>query len=153
VLPAGMPAAEPFAQDAQVMTDGERYTVLAVASDDGQGLDLETVRDDQRLVDLGRARVRVINAAPQQGKLDVLVEATGEALFTGLGFKAWGSFREIDPGQPTILVTTPSRRVLLRLPHLRLRGGRSLTLVLIHPSANSMELEAIQVIDDAGSVP
>jgi len=113
----------------QVLIDGNRYTIFLVAEDVSKSV-LRIVQDDV-IPDSGKARIRIIHAAPGAPDLVVSVVGAKEALFSGVGFKSEAGFKDVDPAKVTLeLRGDDQARVLLRIPNVDLRRGTSTTIVI-----------------------
>jgi hypothetical protein len=146
---AGDTATKPLAENAELVMDGQYYTVIAMADDDGKAIQLQPMRDDLTPANPAKARIRIVNAAEGSTDVDVRLESATETLFDDVGFEEEAGFKEIDPATVTLVVTgEESDRILLRIPALDLKAGQSVTLVLTHPSKSSTKLEAIRVVDE-----
>jgi len=153
-MPADQPAAEPLAKNAELVLDGKYYTVVAVPSDDGSGVELETLRDDGDKGDATKARVRFVHAAPRAGDIDVIVNNAEEPLFDDVAFGGDPNYREINPGAAMIQVRAgKANTVLLRMTEMQFAAGESVTIVLTHPSASSDKIEAIRITDQDRPAP
>jgi hypothetical protein len=149
IRPSGEPAGQPLTENAELIMDGEYYTVVAFPKQDGAGLELEALRDDLTPANPAMARVRVVNAAARASNVDIVVDDGADPLFDDVGFEDEAGFKDVPPGTSTVTVTAPdSRRVLLRIADLDLKAGQSLTIVLTHPTAASSKIEAIRVVDE-----
>jgi hypothetical protein len=129
--------------------DGQYYTVVALPATDGRPARLIVMRDDPP-GDPMKARVRLVHAAARAGTLDVLLEGGEEPLFDDVDFEGDVATREVEPGTVSLVVRPDDeQRVVLRLPDLALEAGKTLTLVLTHPSATGSRVEAVRVTDAA----
>jgi hypothetical protein len=153
-MPANQPAAEPLAKNAEMVLDGKYYTVVAVPSDDGKGVELETLRDDGDKGDATKARVRFVHAAPRAGDIDVIVNNDTEPFFDDIAFGGDPNYKEVMPGTALIQVRAgKANTVLLRMSEMQFAAGESVTIVLTHPSASSDKIEAIRITDQDRAVP
>lgn len=149
VLESGAtPTSTPIAENREVVIDGQYYTLIAIPKSEGEGVDLKALRDDPTGGDSTKAHVRVVNAARGLDDLDVRIQGKDDALFDDIDFSTEAGFADVDPGTVTIVITAEdSSKELLRISDIVLEAGKSLTLVLTHPSVNSTKLEAIRVTD------
>ncbi len=148
-VPANQPAAQPVAEDAELVLDGKYYTVVAVPSDDGRGVELETLRGDGDM-DRTKARIRFVHAAPRAGDIDIMATAMQDPLLDDVVFGDDPNYREVAPGATQVVVrAAKGDRVLLQMSELQLASGESVTIVLTHPSASSDRIEAIRITDQA----
>jgi hypothetical protein len=153
-MPANQPAGEPLAKNAELVLDGKYYTVIAVPSDDGRGVELEALRDDGDRGDATKARVRFVHAAPRVGDIDVIVNNDAEPFFDDIAFGGDPDYKEVMPGAALIQVRAgTANTVLLRMSEMQFAAGESVTIVLTHPSATSDKIEAIRITDQDRAVP
>lgn len=154
VVTAGAADTAALAENTDLTFDGRYYTVIAVGSARGENAELEVVRDDEPVSDQSRARLRVVNAARNVDDIDVLVEGSEDAVVSGLGFGDDAASAEVVPGTVTLLVRRAGQQgVVHRIRDVNLVAGRTLTLVLTHPSATSRTIEVIAVPDQIGQTP
>lgn len=113
--------------DAQDLGSGKRYTVVAIK--EGSGASLRLVEDP--VARGGRARVRVIAAAPELGKVDV--GAGGNPLATGLAFGDASSRTSLEPGSYPLSAMRPGGRggALVNGPSTAFAAGTASTVVLL----------------------
>jgi hypothetical protein len=141
------PTATPMAENREVVIDGRYYTLIAIPKADGKGVDIKAIRDDHDGDD-NKARIRIVNAARGLDDLDVRIQGSEDALFDDIDFSTEAGYKEVDPGTVTLVVTAEdSKKELLRISDVTLEAGKSLLIVLTHPSASSTRLEAIRVTE------
>jgi hypothetical protein len=142
------PTSTPIAENREVVIDGRYYTLIAVPEADGEGVNLMAMRDDPTGGDSTKAHIRVVNAARGLDDLDVRIQGREDALFDDIDFSSEAGFADVDPGTVTLVVTAEdSKKELLRISDLNLEAGKSVTIVLTHPTMKSTKLEAIRVTD------
>jgi hypothetical protein len=122
-----------------------------VADSSGKEVELEALRDDMDPPAAGKARLRVINAASKAGDLDVFIEGTSDPLFDDVNVNTEAGYKEVEPGTPTLVIrgADENSTTRVRVANLALEAGKSMTLVVTHPSASSTRLEVIKVMDEA----
>jgi hypothetical protein len=99
-----------------------------------------------------RARIRLINAAPGAGRLDVVSTPGHEPLFGGVPFGTEAGFKIVTPGRNALEVRrADGQRRLLTIPNLQLGAGKSYTIVIIGRPTD--RLQAITLEDAGGSEP
>jgi hypothetical protein len=127
---ASAPAASAMsAERDQVLTDGNRYTVVYMSEDVSKNV-LRVVKDEV-IPDSGKARVRILHAAPGGPELDVVVAGAKDKLFSGIDFKSEAGYADVQPGTVTLeLRAKDSPKVLLTIPKLDLKRGTATTLVI-----------------------
>lgn len=109
-----------------------RYTIIAMPSDDGEGVTIRLVTDSV-LPDTSVAQIRLIHAAPLAGEFDLLLVGTNDMVFQGISFANATRFQRLAPSasqqvalrqeaRPARSTTVPSLR--------RLDAGTAYTIVI-----------------------
>lgn len=143
--PAGMTQAKPLSSNTEDLNDGAFYTAFAMPGD-GHGPNLRVVNDHLDSPASGKARLRVVHAGTDAGKLDVRGDAA--VLFDGLEYQSVSDYRDVAPmngqmqiagaGQPAAIATTTAH----------LEAGRFYTLVVVSNAAAPGKVDAF-LIEDA----
>lgn len=123
-------------------------TGLSVPGDRERRGDIVVLRDDEPLSDSTKARLRVVNAATNRDGLDITVAGTDDPIFEGVESGAGVKSAEVHSGTATIQVRDDDRTVA-RLTDVQLEPGRTVTLILTHPSPTSERVEIIRISDTA----
>ena len=135
---------EPLASNSEGLTAGQHYTVLATTGENHKAI-LEPISDDLAQPDPGKAKIRVIHAAPGVKKVDVYVAGTDKALVDGVGFKSATGYKEVDPVATEIdLRTTGSKNNAERIGNLSLAAGRMYTLVVMGGNGQPLSSTVIE---------
>lgn len=117
------------AKNDEVLMDGNRYTVILIAEDMATTT-LRVLKDDV-IPDSGKARLRVLHAAPGAPSLDVRVAGEKENLFSGVSFKSEAGYTDVTPARVALeLRAKDEPKVLLRIAGLDLKRGTSTTIVV-----------------------
>jgi hypothetical protein len=135
-----------LATNTETMLDGHRYTVIAMQKEDGK-LDVKVVRDDV-LPEPGKARIRVIQAAPGLSDVDVALSGQTDLVFDNVKYGSEAGFKDVTPATATLefrLGDPPHVTVPLRLKTLILKADRAYTLVIV--GAKPTEIQAISFND------
>lgn len=137
VLAAGTPGGTMVAQADRVLIDGNRYTVFVVSKDVSQQT-LRVVRDDI-IPDSGKARIRLVHAAPGGPSFDMKAVGADEKLFSGVDFLGEAGPNDVAPTPSMVfeLRAAGESRVLMKLPAVELRRGTTTTIVVTGSSALS----------------
>ena len=118
-----------LAENDQVLVDGNRYTIFLVAEDVSKN-SLRIVRDDV-IPDSGKARIRVVHAAPGAPELDVSIAGSTDKLFSGVNFKSEAGYKDVEPAVVTLeLRANNEKQILLRIPKVDLKRSTSTTIVI-----------------------
>src|SRR5262245_5447629 len=116
IRPVGQDTAQPFAQNNEGLSGGDHYTVIAMPAPDGKVI-LRVVADNLTPPRTGKASVRIVNASPDAGEVDVFEKGKGDKLVGGVNPETVTSYHEVDPmtgalevrpqGKKDVLLTTP----------------------------------------------
>ena len=119
----------PMETNRELLTDGYRYTMVVMPSNDGNGYTSRIVRDELS-DDQTKVYLRVIHAAPDLDEINVVAKG-GETLFDGINFKSEAGFKEVAPWSGTLeFRTEDDKRLVGTLPNVALRAGTSYTVVV-----------------------
>jgi hypothetical protein len=133
-----------LAENREQLTDGYRYTVVALPKDDGTGIRLRVLRDEV-VPQPGKVRIRFINAAPVARNVDLAFRGAKDALFGGVDAGTEAGYKDIDPATATLEVRSDERRLQpVEVRNLRLEAGRVYTVVLIGRSPTALEVVTIE---------
>ncbi len=129
VRATGDTAGTMLAQNDQILMDGNRYTVFLVAEDVSKNT-LRIVKDEV-IPDSGKARIRIIHAAPGAPELDVSVAGSKDKLFSGVNFKSEAGYQDVEPATVTLQIRAKDEtKVLLRVANVELKRGTATTIVI-----------------------
>jgi hypothetical protein len=144
--PAGMTQAKPLSSNTEDLQDGDFYTAIAMPGD-GHGPTLRVVSDHLDSPASGKARLRVVHAGTDAGKVDVKVDGAA-TLFESLDYQSVSDYRDVAPmnGQMQIVGAGQSAAVAATTAHLE--AGRFYTLVIVGSAAAPSKVEAF-LIEDA----
>lgn len=129
VRQAGVATGDPITENSEILMDGNRYTAFVVSEDVSKSV-LRIVRDDV-VPDSGKARIRVLHAAPGGPEIDVTIAGQKDPIFTGVNFKSEAGYKDVEPGLVTLEVrANKASKVLLRVAEVDLRRGTATTVVV-----------------------
>jgi hypothetical protein len=137
--------AGPLVEMDQHLAAGKHYTLLAMADRSG-GVELSLLTDEVVPPAEGKAGLRVLNASPEPGRVDVRLGGSSRPLVSGLGGGPASSFVDVPPVRGT-LVVHGDRSVLARVPDAHLEPGKRYTVLLLADAEPPKGLEA-KVIDE-----
>jgi len=119
-----------MAENKEVVVDGRRYTAVALPKPDGTS-ELRLWRDDL-VPDAGKARIRVIHAAPGIDDVRIGVAGSDQPLFTGVSYASEAGFKDVEPNDLMLVIR---RNVAgadpIKLKAMRLSPGHAYTIVLV----------------------
>lgn len=149
-------AATTYPAITQTFTVGSFYSLFAVgraditSATDPRYPSLLVTADNFTNLPLGQAAVRVVQAAPDAGSVDVLVN--GAAVTTGAAFKSVSSDVNVSAGTATIQVNKAGTNTILAGPQaLPVTGGHVYTVLVLEPTVSPAPAYGIQGLDDTGS--
>ena len=144
--PAGKPG--PLAENSENFAGGKHYTVLALpTSAQDPKPELRVLADDLTPPSSGKARVRVINASPDVGEIDVYTMNNADKLFGGVNFKSEAGYTEIAPTTTVVELRSQGKKEpLLMLPQFSFEANKTYTIVVMGRAKNQ-KLEAVTVED------
>ena len=145
--PAGMTQARPLSSNTEDLKDGDFYTAIAMPGD-GRGPQLRVVNDHLDSPASGKARLRVVHAGTDAGKIAVRSGDASATLFDNLDYQSVSDYRDVAPinGQMQIVSAGQSAPIATTTAHLE--AGRFYTLVIVGNAAGPAKVEAF-LIEDA----
>ena len=147
IRPAGQDSAQPLAKNTEGISGGDHYTAIAMPTSNGQAT-LKVVADKLTPPPSGKASVRIINASPDAGELDVFVKGREGELFGGVNPDTVTNYKEIDPMTGALEVRPQGKtNVLLTVPALKVEPGHLYTIIVTGKAKGAPKLEAIKIDD------
>ncbi len=118
-----------LADNNESMTDGYRYTIVALPGLKGEP-SMRILRDEV-VPDSGKARIRVINAAPDIGNVDVAIQGMKDPLFGSVKYGTEAGYQDFAPVNGTVEIRSDMKtRHPLLLKNMRFEAGKAYTIVL-----------------------
>jgi hypothetical protein len=146
VRPAGSAGTEPLAENSEMLMGGRHYTVIAMVDDKGKAT-VRVLRDDLTPLSQDRARVRVINASPDAGEVDVVAKGRDKTIFDGVNFAFEAGYKEVEPMTGALEIRREGKKeVLTTISNQKWEPGKTYTIIL----AGRGKLEAIAIEDQIG---
>jgi hypothetical protein len=152
VRPTGQAASQPLAENSEGLSSGNHYTIVALNKPDG-GADLMVFGDDLTPPSNGKAKVRVIQAAPDVEEVDVYAVGR-DTLFRGIDAGSESSYADVDPMEVTLQVRPAGEQnSLLNIDNVQFEAGKVYTIVIAGRASGSPNLEAIRIEDQLVGTP
>ena len=146
--PAGMARAKPLSSNTEDLQDGSYYTAFAMPGD-SSGPNLRIVSDHLDRPASGKARLRVVHAGVDAGKVGLRPTGAAEALFDDVEFQSVTDYRDVAPLNGAIEIVGADKAAgPLATINSHLEAGRFYTLVILGNARSSPALEAF-LIEDA----
>lgn len=112
------------ASDSEQLTDGDRYTAVALPK--GEGVELKLYHDGNAKG--GSARLRVLHAAPELGSPNI--QLGKRTIAEDVGFKEATPYLSVEPGAYTLAVVRPGGSDALFEKRVSLSAGSASTAIL-----------------------
>jgi len=152
VKPTGNTAQELLAEDSEGLSGGRHYTLVAYPRGNGK-TELTAFSDNLTPPHEGKAKVRVIHAAPEAGEIDVYAVGR-DTLFSGLESGSNSQYTELNPMEVTLQIRPEGKQTaLLNLDNVKFDAGGIYTIVLLGHSQLSPHMEAIKIEDRVAGTP
>lgn len=118
-----------ISDNSEMMADGNRYTIVAIPDDKG-GATMRILRDEV-VPDSGKARIRVINAAPGVKGADVALQGQKDPLFEDVDYATEAGYKDITPVTATVEIRRddPNAKPIL-VKDVHFEPGKAYTIVL-----------------------
>jgi hypothetical protein len=147
IRPAGKDTAPPLAENSEGLSNGKHYTAVAW-TDTGGKPSLYIVDDDLVPPSSGKAKVRVIQASPNTGEIDVYAKEGNKKLVGGVNPLKATSYSELDPISGTIEVRPSGKNnAVLTIPNAKFNAGDVYTIVVMGQAKGATKPEATIVED------
>jgi hypothetical protein len=151
VRPAGESQSSPLAEHRGGLAGGEHYTLVAYGSE--EAATLATFGDSLTPPHDGKAKLRLINAAPEIGEVDVYAVGK-ETLFRGIDSGSESRYSEVEPMEVTLQIRPHGRdNSLLSVENMRFEAGGIYTIVVVGRSEGTPGLAAIRIEDRLQDIP
>jgi len=140
----GAAGTEPMATNSEGLSGGKHYTVVAMNKENGK-YTLEAVGDDFDRPALGKTKVRVVNAAPAAGDVDIYQANSTTALLSGVGVDHVSGYKEVDPTVAELAVRRGgSKKDALMIKNLNLMPDRFYTIIVMGDAGTPLKSQVVQ---------
>jgi hypothetical protein len=148
--PAGQEGAKPMVEAKQGVAPGQRYTILSMPDRDGAAK-ITVVSDAETPPAAGKAKVRIIHAAPQAGTAELTAADETERSLSRAEYGSTIGYREVDPGAANVTVrprlAKTKNAALLVEPLPALESGKVYTFVVAPGAEPGKPVEVIKIED------
>jgi hypothetical protein len=153
IRPAGQDMAVPMAEESEGIAEGRHYTIGAFRTDSGKA-DLVIFNDELTPPKAGTARLRVINASPDVGELDLFTPGAEDPVHDGVDYRESSGYAEIKPMSGKLeLHRDGERTTLVDTPVSTFDAGKVYTLIVLGWSRGTPpDLKTI-VVEDRFGIP
>jgi len=128
----------PLNTNREILTDGHRYTLIVLRSEDGTAYETKVIKDAIEN-EVGKARLRVINAAPGVGEVQVY-QRSGEKVFGDVDYGDDDGFKSLAPWTGMLdIKSKDDKTTLYSTKAMTLEAGKSYTVVLTRSANGKVE--------------
>lgn len=139
------PAGDPLAKNNEGLAAGKHYTVIAYDDKDGKPA-LRVVNDDESAPDTGKAKVRIIHAAPGLEALNLYVAGTKNKIAGESRFTTSSTWQQVDPVRGSLTLRTSDKRAV-QIPDVQLEPGKLYTFIVNGGGNSAEKLNVTPVVD------
>jgi len=151
VRPVGQNNAPALAENSEGLSSGKHYTIL-VMPDTNDKLKLRIVSDNLTPPPAEKAQLRIINASPEAGDLDVLAKQNNKVLFSDVNAGTDTSYINVDPMASSLEIRPGGKdNTLLTVPNAKFDKGKIYTLVVAGRAKGEPKLQALMIEDKLGT--
>ena len=148
---AGQNNAQPLTEEGETLSGGKHYTIV-VMPDTNDKVTLKVLNDNLVPPPADKAEVRVIQASPDAGEVDVVAKQGNKNLFSGVNAGRDTNYTEVDPMTSTIELRPKGKdNALATMPNAKFEKGKFYTLVVAGHAKGTPKLQAIVIEDHLGT--
>jgi hypothetical protein len=155
---AGQDTAEPLAEETESLRTGRHHTIVALPAggsgllSKGSGIELRFLTDELEAPAAGKVRVRVVNASPDLGEVDLYATGRTEPLVKGAKAGAATAYAEAEPAGAGLEVRRAGENITtLAVPATKMEAGRLYTVFIVGGTKGTAKLESFVVEDQLGT--
>lgn len=153
VRQAGMDSEQPIAENSEGVSGGKHYTVLIVPGMNDKTT-VSIINDNITAPPSDKAQVRVINASPDAGEVDIVDKSANTKLFSGVNFEGETNYMAVDPKKTTLEVRPEGQEhSVLTVPEANFEKGKYYTIVVAGHSKGMPKLQALMIEDELAGTP
>jgi hypothetical protein len=144
---AGKANQDPLAKNSEGLGDAKHYTVVAY-DDSKNSPSLRVVDDDETAPKPGKAKVRIIHAAPGMEAVELYAAGSKDKLASESRLTTVSNWQEVDPTNSALEVRTSNdKNGTVRIPKMHLEAGKLYTFVVIGGEKANERLRVIPITD------
>ncbi len=148
---AGQDKAEPVAENSEGLSGGRHYTVIVMPGTNDKTT-MSVINDNITPPPADKAQVRVIQASPDVGQVDIVDKQGNKKLFSGVNFEKGTSYMNVDPAKTTLEVRSEGQdKPILTVPNANFEKGKFYTIVVAGHTKGNQKLQAVMVEDQLGT--
>jgi uncharacterized protein DUF4397 len=145
---AGKPDGVAIEKNSEGLADSKHYTVVVYEDKDAKPV-LRVFNDDESAPAAGKAKVRVIHAAPGMDPVSVYAVGHKDKLAGESRFSTASTWQEVDPVGGPLEVRTGNGKtgITTSVPDARIEAGKLYTLIVEGGARSPEKLHVLQVVD------
>jgi hypothetical protein len=145
---AGKPDGVEIEKNSEGLRDGKHYTVVAYEDKDGKPV-LRVFNDDESAPAAGKAKVRLIHAAPATEPVSLYAASRKDKLAGESRFSEASTWQEVDPVNGPLVIRTGDDKTGARAPVgvKRIEAGKLYTFVVEGGAKSGQKLHVVDLID------
>jgi len=144
---AGQPHGAVLAENSESIRSGNHYTLIAFPGKDNDQAALQVVTDDLVTPDAGKARMRVIHAAPDVDSVNVYAKGTDNAIFDGVDFRETTKYVNVYPSITRLELRSNDGKDVIARPAVSIEPGKSYTIIVTGRAHGAPALQALTIED------
>jgi hypothetical protein len=149
--PAGQDSAQPVVEEGETLTGGKHYTLI-VMPDTNDKIKLQVVNDNLVPPPADKAEVRVIQASPDAGEVDVVAKQGNKKLFSGVNAGSDTRYTDLEPMNSTLEIRPEGKdNALASMPNTKFDKGKIYTIVVAGSTKGTPKLQAVVIEDHIGT--
>jgi|SRR5215813_6831404 len=153
VKPTGKDNDPSLAENSEGLSGGRHYTML-IMPDKNNKPTVSVVNDNIETPPSDKAEVRVINASPDAGEIDVVDKSGNKKLFSGVNFDKDMSYTTVDPMKTTLEVRPEGQaNTVVTVPNANFEKGKYYTIIVTGHAKGAPKLQALVVEDQLAGAP
>ena len=137
-------ADEAMATDSEGLTAGKHYTVLALPGVDGK-FTINSISDDLTPPATGKAKVRILNMAPNAASVTLYFGGAKDPLISNVGLNQPTDYKEVAPSAGSLsLMNTLNKRNSEVVKDVQLEAGKLYTILIFGDTGGKLKVKTIQ---------
>lgn len=153
LLSAGQDSSQPIVENSQNLSGGKHYTIVVMPGTNDKTT-LYVVNDNITAPAADKAQVRVINASPDAGQIDVVQKQENKELFSGVNIETGTSYMDIAPMKTTLEVRQEGQdKAIVTVPNANFEKGKFYTIVVTGKMKGMPALQTLMVEDQLTGTP
>ncbi|HEY8224978.1 MAG TPA: DUF4397 domain-containing protein [Pyrinomonadaceae bacterium] len=153
VREAGKDNEQPIAENSEGLSGGKHYTILILPNQNDKAT-VSIIDDNITAPPDNKAEVRVINASPDAGEVDIVDKSANKKVFSGVNFQSNTRYTALDPTKTTFEVRQEGQdKPVLTVPNANFEKGKYYTIIVAGHTKGMPKLQALMVEDQLTGTP